>query len=130
AGRAAAAAHRDLTTGQSIRFDGPGLFKAIPLNPAAFLTAQELARRWLAQAQLRQRNWATASAALRRDPGLLLYYTFQPEETWSRTLPDQAAGRPRPHDGAIVGCSWGTGRWPGKQALEFHQVSDRVRFHV
>jgi hypothetical protein len=44
-------------------------------------------------------------------------------------LPDQAGGRQR-HDGAVVGCRWGAGRWPGKKGLEFKQVSDRVRFAV
>ena len=46
-------------------------------------------------------------------------------------MPDQAqqAGGSR-HDGVIVGCAWVTGRWPGKQGLEFKRVSDRVRLHV
>jgi hypothetical protein len=55
-----------------------------------------------------------------------VYYTFQPAKPWARTLPDPARG----HDGAIVGCAWAAGRWPGKQGLEFKQVSDRVRLHV
>jgi hypothetical protein len=81
-----------------------------------------------AEAEERQRAWLAASAGHRRDPGLLLHYSFQAEQTWTRTLPDQAAGGR--HPGAVVGCSWGTGRWPGKQALEFKRVGDRVRFHV
>src|SRR5205807_2400300 len=32
--------------------------------------------------------------------------------------------------GAIVGCAWAEGRWPGRQGLEFKRVSDRVRVHV
>src|SRR5262249_58736926 len=32
--------------------------------------------------------------------------------------------------GAIVGCSWGAGRWAGKLGLEFKRVCDRVRLHV
>src|SRR5262249_22346436 len=49
---------------------------------------------------------------------------------WDRTLPNQAGGRKQPLDGAIVGCAWGAGRWPGKKGLEFKRVSDRVRVHV
>src|SRR5262249_10888427 len=30
-------------------------------------------------------------------------------------------------NGAIVGCHWTEGRWPGKAALEFKGVEDRVR---
>jgi hypothetical protein len=78
----------------------------------------------------RQQTWLEASKALRKDPSLLVYYPFQAEQNWSRTLRDEAGERRQPRDGAIVGCSWVAGRWPGKQALEFKRVSDRVRFHV
>ncbi len=61
---------------------------------------------------------------------MLVYYTFQNNEAWSRTLRDQAGERAEPRDGAIVGCTWATGRWPGKEGLEFKRVSDRVRFGV
>src|SRR5262249_48253865 len=33
-------------------------------------------------------------------------------------------------DGAVVGCQWTRGRWPGKGALEFKRSSDRVRVHI
>ena len=46
-----------------------------------------------------------------------------------RTLIDRA-GRLPSCDGAIVGCPWVAGRWPGRQGLEFRRVSDRVRLHV
>src|SRR5205085_755899 len=51
-------------------------------------------------------------------------------QAWSRTVTDLAPGRQSAQDGAIVGCEWAAGRWPGKQGLEFKRVSDRVRFHV
>jgi hypothetical protein len=120
----------ELKTGQGVRLDDSGRVRPIELQPAAFLTAQELAVRRLAEVQRRQQDWLAASAALRRDPSLVVYYPFQAEQPWSRTLLDQAHGRQQPHDGAIVGCSWATGRWPGKQGLEFKRVSDRVRLHV
>jgi hypothetical protein len=77
-----------------------------------------------------QKQWRDASAALRRDPTLRVYYPFEPEPGGGRTLRDQANGRRAPVDGAIVGCAWAEGRWPGKQGLEFKRVSDRVRLHV
>lgn len=119
-----------LTTGQSVRLDGPGSARAIEMNPAAFQTAKDLATRAQAETHRRQRDWLAASEALRQDSSLVVYYPFQAEQPWSRTLADQAEGRRQPHDGVIVGCSWVTGRWPGKQGLEFKRVSDRVRFHV
>ena len=30
----------------------------------------------------------------------------------------------------IFGCDWGEGRWPGKAALEFNHICDRVRLPV
>jgi len=33
-------------------------------------------------------------------------------------------------NGAIVGCRWTEGRWPGKSALEFKGVEDRVRLSI
>jgi CheY-like chemotaxis protein len=102
-----------------------GGVRPIQLNSAGFLSAKELAARSQEETERRHKAWLAASAAWRRDPSLKVYYQFKAEQSWDRTLRDQA-GQP-PHDGAIVGCSWATGRWPGKQALEFKQVSDRVR---
>jgi hypothetical protein len=125
-----AAPHKDLTTGQGVRLDGPDDIRPIEVNPAAFQTPQKLADLAQEETRLQQKNWLAASEALRKDPSLVVYYPFQAENTWSRTLFDQAGERKNPHDGAVVGCSWVTGRWPGKQGLEFKRVSDRVRFHV
>jgi hypothetical protein len=128
----AVAPPKELTTGRALRLNGPDAVQPIESDPAAFRTARDLAARQLDETRRRQREWRSASEALRRDPSLVVYYPFQAENAESRTLLDQAGGRQQPHDGAIVGCngSWATGRWPGKQGLEFRQVSDRVRFHV
>ncbi len=124
------APRQELKTGRGVVVEGPGRLSPIALNPAAFESAQALAERWEAEARVRHRKWLDASARWRKDPGLLVYYTFQPKNTWARTVPDEADVNPRPHDGAIIGCTWGVGRWPGKGGLEFKQVSDRVRLHV
>jgi hypothetical protein len=127
-----AAAPQALKTGQGVRLEEAGEARPIPSNPAAFPSAQRLAERLQAERERRRQEWLEAGKELRRDPGLLVYYPFQDEEPWSRTLRDQAAVRPGPgaHNGTIVGCTWTTGRWPGKRSLEFKQVSDRVRLHV
>jgi hypothetical protein len=123
-------ARQELTTGHGVRLDGPGASRPIAADPATFKTAEDVAECRREAARRRQREWAEASDALRRDPGLVVYYTFQDEEEGSRTLLDQAGGRRQPHDGAVVGCAWSAGRWPGRRGLEFKRVSDRVRFHV
>ncbi len=125
---------KELTTGQGLHLDGPGVVRPIESNSADFRTARDLATRSREITRRQQRDWQAASEALRRDPSLLVYYSFQAEQRedalWSRTLRDQAGGRQHPRDGVIVGCSWGTGRWRGKRGLEFKRVSDRVRLHV
>lgn len=126
----AAASRRELTTGRGLSLDGPGAARPIESDPAAFLSARELAERSEEGIRRRQEEWLAASTAVRQDPSLVVYYPFQAGPAWNRTLPDQAGGRLKPHDGAIVGCTWAVGRWPGKQGLEFKRVSDRVRFHV
>jgi hypothetical protein len=123
-------AAKELTTGRGLRLDGPGQGRAIPSDPAAFRTAQDLVAKLADETRERQEAWREAGKALRRDPSLVVYFPFQPGHPWSRTLSDQARGRLEPHDGVIVGCSWVTGRWSGKQGLEFKRVCDRVRFHV
>jgi hypothetical protein len=117
-----------LTTGQGIRLDGAAPARPIAPVPAAFPTAQGVTAESQEALRKRRQAWAAASATLRQDASLLVYYPFEPDPARARTLPDQTAGRR--HDGAIVGCVWAGGRWPGKQGLEFKQVSDRVRLHI
>jgi hypothetical protein len=126
----AGAPRQVLTTGHGVRLGNGGASSPIAANSDAFVTAHDLALRTEAETRRRQRDWLAARDALRRDPGLLVYYSFETEKTWQRTLQDRTQRADRPHDGAIVGCQWVTGRWPGKQGLEFKRVSDRVRLHV
>jgi hypothetical protein len=118
---------KELKTGSGLCLQDPGPARAIAADPAGFRTARDLAALIRAAMRRRQHDWLRAIAEWRRDPDLVVCYPFQPEHSWSRTLRDEAAGA---HDGTIVGCSWGAGRWPGKQGLEFKQLSDRVRLHV
>jgi hypothetical protein len=125
-----ASSAKELTTGQSVCVEGAGPARPIESDPAAFSTAQDVAERWERDVRRQQRAWTAASEALRQDASLVVYFPFQAEHSWSRTLLDQAGGRQEPHDGAIIGCTWVNGRWSGKQGLEFKRVSDRVRFHL
>jgi hypothetical protein len=119
-----------LTTGQGLRVDGQQTGRPIAPTPADFPTAQELAGQTQKAIRERQAAWVAASATVRQDPSLAVYFPFEAIQPWARTLADQAQGRKHPRDGAIVGCGWADGRWPGKRGLEFKQVSDRVRVTV
>jgi len=119
-----------LTTGQAVSRDGPGAVNTIAPNPASFLSAAEMTARAGAETLRRQQEWADASNTWRKDPSLLVYFTFQTGGIGPRTLADQAGERRNPHDGALVGCFWGAGRWRGREGLEFKRASDRVRLTV
>src|SRR5262249_6822116 len=108
-----------VATGEGVRLDDSGAVRPIALDPAAFRSTRDLVGGGREQPRRRREGWEAASDALRRDPSVLVYPPFQSDQSWSRTLRDEAGGRHRPHDGAIVGCAWATGRWPGKQGLEF-----------
>jgi ferric-dicitrate binding protein FerR (iron transport regulator) len=118
--------HTELRTGQGVRLDGPTAARSIDTDPTAFPTAEAVSRQSREALRKRREEWTATLAQLRQDPSLLVQYTFEPDAI----LRNQAHGDERPHDGAIVGCTWGPGRWPGKQGLEFKRVSDRVRLHV
>jgi hypothetical protein len=121
---------KELTTGQGMALDGPDGGQPIRPDPAAFTTAGDLAERAAKAIRERQREWAATRDSLRADPSVRVYYTFEGGDSWARTLPDAAPGRERRTDGTIVGCSWGAGRWAGRNGLEFRRVSDRVRLTV
>ena len=61
---------------------------------------------------------------------MVLYYSFDDFSPWERTLRNVGARRDEALDGSVVGCLWTEGRWPGKGALEFKRISDRVRIDV
>lgn len=122
---------QQLTTGQSVRQEGPGKVVPIKHDTATFSTAKDLADRWNDGVRRRQKEWQSATQELRADPKLLVYYDFQTgDDASSRTLVNRARTRPALMDALIVGGSSGMGRWPGRQGVEFKRVSDRIRFRV
>jgi hypothetical protein len=121
--------NREVTAGSGVRLGG-GKPEAIQPEPEAFRTAQDLRRRTEAEARKRHQGWLASSDGSRKDDRLAFYFPFDAAERGSRSLLDQARGRRKPNDGTIVGCSWVEGRWPGKRALSFKSVTDRVRLDV
>lgn len=124
------ASWQEVAAGRGLRREKTGADRFIPADPSAFLTPDDLRARAAALRRSRHRAWQASGEALRRDPRLVVYYTFENDQPGSRTLPDQVAGRQPPRDGTIVGCAWAAGRWPGKHALEFKRPGDRVRLTV
>jgi ferric-dicitrate binding protein FerR (iron transport regulator) len=124
-----ACAGREIGAGKGVRVDAAGRQVAIDADARAFLSPADLERQAALAAAERFRRWRAAGEILRHDPRLVAYYPFQNRDPWERTL--KAENRPdEALDGAVVGCPWVRGRWPGKGALEYKRPGDRVRVHV
>jgi len=68
-------------------------------------------------------------AHLKADPSLIVLFDFQPSSWADRTLRNLAASGAA-GDATVVGCGKAEGRWLGKGAIEFRNLSDRVRVSV
>jgi len=119
----------EITAGEAVCIRQSGESHTLESQASRFVSPTELDRRVALeieerQARLRQ-HWQEAS----KDERIVVAYAFEPQGSFSRKL--QAMGAAAPAlDGAIIGCRWTEGRWPGKSALEFKRPGDRVRVHV
>ncbi|MEQ1841490.1 MAG: LamG domain-containing protein, partial [Verrucomicrobiales bacterium] len=77
-------------------------------------------------------GWKGLSEDLRKDPATLVYFDFEEQDPWDRALTNRsrAGVDGLPAGGAIIGAQWTQGRWPGKGALEFKRINDRVRLRI
>ena len=127
--RRAGDAGQPLTAGQGLQVDAEGRRVGMPANGQLFLSREEVDRRARREADEHHRQWQQARERLRRDPRLIAYYAFQDRPAGGRTLVADNALQSG-LEGAIIGCEWGSGRWPGKRALEFKRPGDRVRLTI
>jgi len=103
---------------------GSAVIQAGEPRPLAFTRPAELAAQAKAVADGALARWQAASAALRLDPSLVTYYTFD-NQAQGRLL-NCAPATAGQFDG-VLGMNgdparqpvWTTGRWPGKGALNF-----------
>jgi len=120
----AAESMKSLKEGQAMAFAADS--QLLAANASSFASLNEINARTALSDRSQFERWQAQSAKLNADPSLKLHFDFQDDET-ARSLRNHAhAGE----DGSIVGAAWTMGRWPGKSALEFRNVSDRVRLSV
>jgi hypothetical protein len=100
---------------------------AIPVNRAAFLSEEQLARLDSAREQARLAGWRESSRWLRGHSSGLVYLDFEREGNNTRVLPNLALLAPAGSDATIIGCEFVNGRWRGKGALEFQRPDARLR---
>ncbi|MGV3533058.1 MAG: LamG-like jellyroll fold domain-containing protein, partial [Chthoniobacteraceae bacterium] len=121
-------AMRILRQGDAFAVQADGAAAPVTLQQEQFAlltTIEEQATSEMAQSLVR---WKEHMQAVRRDPSLLVYYTFEEDRRSPRVLKNQAPRAKQETDGTVIGCSWAEGRWTGKRALDFKQLGDRIRF--
>lgn len=120
---------RMLTTGTAAGLERPGSTRTLVANAAAFTFSHDLDERVTASGRQAFERWQEASTRWNDDADLRLRLDFQ-DEKGARSLRNVASYGENIAAGTIVGCNWTEGRWPGKRALQFRSVSDRVRLNL
>lgn len=103
--------------------------RPLTVNPTSFASLSQIDERSVESQRSQFERWQLASARLNLDPSLRLHFDFQ-DDSSSRSLRNRATSPGAIADGSIVGGAWTDGRWPGKRALDFRNVSDRVRLKM
>ncbi len=104
--------------------------RRIVASRAAFASLFDMQTRSLAAEALRLHEWRMAGERLNRESSLLVRFDFDDTRPSRWQLRNVSKQNTVTGDATVVGCRWGEGRWPGKNALEFQGVSDRVRLNV
>lgn len=129
-GAAAKRSTSSLFAGQGLQWQAGLLPATITGNASVFTSRKELLALSSQSSRETLARWQTESARVRDLPETVFHYTFEPKEPWSRTLTNTRPNTDPGLNGAVVGCQWTQGRWPGKHALEFKGPSDRIRVHI
>lgn len=119
-----------LNAGHGVRVSGRQMLPTAGVDHQEFLSAEELARRESVELSSRYQHWRQADRFLDVDSSILVHLNFEDQRNIDRNLVNRAVGTRAGANALVFGCDWGEGRWPGKQALEFNSVEDRVRLPV
>ena len=117
---------RTLETGNAIRSES-GAIETVDGGSSAYIDPEGL--RGLAEAdwQVKYEAWESIRDSLRDDPATLVLFDFEHQKPWDRELQNRRANGP---NAAIIGAQWTEGRWPGKGAIEFKRITDRIRLNI
>jgi hypothetical protein len=116
---------RQLDQGSAVQVDRSGALSNIPAGTHDFASSDSLEKEASATMAARFKAWQEYSENLRADPSLVVQYMF--ESLAERRLQNLAPRATLASHGTVIGCSGTEGRWPGKRALDFKQIGDRVR---
>lgn len=116
--------------GQGVIAEGTESPRRVDMDPSGFATLFELQTRSVAAEALRHDQWREAHRRWRQDPLLWVHFDFEQGASSDWRLRNTGGLAGEIPDATIVGCRWTEGRWSTKAALEFRNVSDRVRLEV
>ncbi|HEX4264624.1 MAG TPA: LamG-like jellyroll fold domain-containing protein [Verrucomicrobiae bacterium] len=119
-----------LNAGQGVQVNAQQMQPMSAVDPREFLSVQDLAFRESEELRTRYADWRESDAELNYDPAVLVHLNFEDQSDAERNLINRAIGTRASSRAMILGCDWGEGRWPGKGALEFNGLNDRVRLSV
>jgi hypothetical protein len=117
---------QNLTSRQAIHIRSDGEIYPLEMPSGDYLGSAELATRSFEQSQHRRSAWMNFSRKLFSRSDTRLYYGFDNHAKWDRVLKDETQREQGAGNGAVIGCNWTQGRWPGKGALQFSKSNDRV----
>ena len=118
---------REVSGGQALFVDPNGFSNWVEMPSEAFIGTADIAFRSKEESQNRHASWVQLSEEIAQNANTSLYYSFDHHSPWARALQNQSSQNLDSLNGAIIGCSWSEGRWPGKGALAFKRKNDRVR---
>ena len=106
---------RHLLTGSGVRFGDKSL-DFIPAQAETFADSEQIASLASAAEAQQREQWMRYAEELKANGDVMLYYSFDNQVAWSRSLTNDKKMVADPLAGAIVGCRWAEGRWRGKAA--------------
>lgn len=120
---------RELNAGDALTVDRDGTSKPTAAREADFITPSRLNTLTDARRKEQLRDWRAFRDELTLDPRVVAYFPFDRSDAEDRLLVGEGANHTT-LEGAIVGCEWAEGRWPGKTSLQFKRPGDRVRITI
>ncbi len=120
---------RKLEVNQAVKLENT-LFQKVPLRVADFPMGEDFARQASEVGSARLAEWNAMASSMASDPDALACFNFDGDPDWQRMVKSGLPAAERTSHGQLVGAARTAGRWPGKRAVEFRGLSDRLRFSV
>lgn len=119
--------NRELREGQSIGV-AKGAYQDVSSDVATFPSVDQVRLQSRSANNRLRQAWHRRREAISNDPSCFVYFDFEQSRVGDTALVNKTLHAQPSTNGTIVGGEWAEGRWPGKKALEFKSVFDRVLF--